>query len=139
PHPLPSELESSFSRCIGERLDTSVEEVAAAVEDGALDVHLLCVRGQELSDLRRLIALRALERLLELEPARGRDRTPLEVVHELRFDAAVRAEDDEARALGRAADLAAHALVAARASLWLRQDRHRYALLPTFRRTYSPS
>ena len=63
---------------------------------------------------------------------------PLRVVDELRDDAAVRARDDEARPLGRADDLAAHAAVAALARFADGQSRH-YARFPTFRRTYSPS
>ena len=60
------------------------------------------------------------------------------VVDELRLDAGVRAEDDQARALGGPADLAADALMAARAGLGLRENSH-HARLPTFRLTYSPS
>ena len=63
---------------------------------------------------------------------------PVEVVDELRLDAAVRAEDDQARPLGRAGDLAADAPVAALACLADGQRRHQ-ARFPTLRRTYSPA
>src|SRR5439155_17040434 len=97
---------------------------------------LLRVLREQLADLRRLSGLVALERL-DLHPGRGRDRLALHVVHELGGDALVRARHDETRPLGRPAHLAANAAMAALARLGLREDAH--ALLPTFRRTYSPS
>src|ERR671932_859827 len=121
---LPLEAQPSFARRFRERFHASVVEVAAAVEDDALDARLLRVRGEELAHLRGLLGLRALERALQVQPARGGQRAALEVVHELRLDPAVRAEDDEARLLGRAADLAADTPVAARAGLGLRQGAH---------------
>ena len=59
------------------------------------------------------------------------------VVDELREDAAVRAEDEQARTLGCAADLAADAPMAAKTRLACRELAH--ARFPTFRRTNSPS
>ena len=91
--------------------------------------------GDLLADLLRLGALVARE-ALEADPARAGERAAGRVVDELREDAPVRAEDDEARALGRAADLAADAPVAARAGLGLGEGRHQ-ARFPTLRRTYS--
>ena len=60
------------------------------------------------------------------------------VIHELGVDARVRAEDDEARTLGGAGDLAAHTPLAACPGL-TRGQLHPYALFPTLRRTCSPS
>ena len=71
--------------------------------------------------------------------AGGGERLALDVVHELRADAAVRAEHDEARPLGGAEDLVAHALVAAQRALRLTVNVAIYARFPTLRRTYSPS
>src|SRR5439155_75567 len=70
-------------------------------------------RGEELADLGRLLGLRALERLLQLLPARGGDRLARVVVDELGGDAQIRAEDGEARTLRGAAHLAANAAPAA--------------------------
>src|SRR5919201_1178342 len=55
-----SETESSLAGAVGQRLHASVVEVAAAVEDGALDARLLRVLRQQLADLGGLLALRAL-------------------------------------------------------------------------------
>src|SRR6476659_4161867 len=103
---LMSELESSLARGLGQRLDASVVQVAAPVEDAGVDSGLLRIGGQRLADRAGLIGLRPLERALR-EPARGGERPPGLVVDELREDASVRAEDDEARPLGRPGDLAA--------------------------------
>jgi hypothetical protein len=116
-----------------------VVEVAAAVENDGLDVGLLRRLGEQLAHLGRLLGLVALERLPELKPARGGERLPVEVVDELRRNPAVRAEDDEARALGCAGDLLPDALVAPPAELVLDERRGHQARLPTFLRTYSPS
>src|SRR6185436_7818653 len=88
-------------------------EIAATVEDDRLDTGLLSGCGEQLADLGRLLGLRALEGLFQLPVARGGNGLALGVVHELGRDAAVRAEHDEARSLGGAEDLVAHALVAA--------------------------
>src|SRR6185503_11614738 len=96
-----SKPQSSFARAVGERLDAAVVEIAAAVEDDRLDAGLLACGREQLADLGRLLGLRALERLLELPEAGGGKCLVLDVVHELGGDAAVRAEDDEARPLGR--------------------------------------
>jgi hypothetical protein len=61
----------------------------------------------------------------------------LHVVDQLGADALVRAEHGQARALGGALHLGAHAAAAAQPGLRLGLDRH--ARLPTFRATYSPS
>ena len=48
---LPSELQSSLACALGERLDASVVQVAAAVEHDGLDPGLLRGRGERLADL----------------------------------------------------------------------------------------
>src|SRR6266545_7681429 len=114
---LMSELESSLAGGVGERLHPAVVEVAAAIEHRGRDLGLLRARDEQLADLRGLRGLVALERLLQLQPARRGERAALPVVHELGGDAPVRAVDDETGPLGRAADLPANAPVAAVASL----------------------
>src|SRR5439155_20701336 len=122
------ELESSFACRLCQRLHASVVQVAGAVEDDRFDVRLLRVLGQQLADLGRLFRLVALERLLQIQPARSRQRLALDIVDELRLDSLVRAEDDEPRPLGRAVELAADAPVAARAGLGLGQNGHQAGL-----------
>jgi hypothetical protein len=56
--------------------------------------------------------------------AGGGQRAPREVVHELSLDAAIRAEDGEARPLHGAGDLTADTAVAALASLADGESRH---------------
>src|SRR4029079_9946628 len=92
--------------------------------------------GDRLADRACLIGLRAVDPL-HRDPARAGERLATRVVHELREDAAVRAEDHEARPLGAAGDLAAHAAMTALARLACGEAAH--ALFPTFRRTCSPS
>jgi len=74
-----------------------VVEVAAAIEHAGVDSGLLRRRCKRLSDCLRLRGLVALERLREREMRRRRERPARVVVDELRLDAAVGAEDDEAR------------------------------------------
>src|SRR3954471_14173998 len=120
----------------GQRLDAPVVLVAAAVEDGALDAGGLGPLGDEGPDARR--ALHRLEVAhAGLGPLRGGQGTARLVVDELGEQAAVGAADRQARALGGAGDLRAHAAATAKALLLLGLDGH--ALLPTFRATYSPS
>src|SRR5262249_35818359 len=136
---LRSKLESSLARALGERLDASVVQVAAPVEHDRLDPGALRSGGELLADLLRLTGLVALE-VFECRPAGARQRAARGVVDELREDAAVRAEYREARTLGRAADLAADAAVAAQAHVAGGANAGRtHARFPTFRRTYSPS
>src|SRR6266511_1824707 len=132
----PSKLEASFACRIGQRLDAAVVEIAAAVEDHRLDSGLLRVLGQELADAGRLGGLRALG-ALQVQPAGGREGLALEVVDELRLDATVGAEHDQAGTLGGAEDLGAYAAVATIACVADGERAH--ARFPTFRRTYSPS
>ena len=80
-----------------------------------------------------LAPLKLLGRLIQVAEASV---LPARVVDELRRDAAVGAEYDQARPLGRAGDLLAHAPVTADASFACSESAH--ARLPTFRRTCSP-
>src|SRR3954471_16692654 len=131
------ESQSSFARAVGECLDATVVQVAAAVEHDGFDSGLLRGCSEALADLGRLLGLVALERLRQVEPRRGGERAPRVVVDQLREDTAVRAKNEHARTVGRAADLPAHAAVAAEARFASRKGAH--ARFPTFRRTYSPS
>src|SRR5262249_42072975 len=99
-----------------------------------LDARLLRLGGQRLADGGGLLGLRALEGALP-EPARGRKCAACLVVDELGEDTPVRAEHDEARPLGRARHLAAHAPVTAETCL---ANGRAHALFPTFLRTCSP-
>src|SRR5207244_1001072 len=129
-----SKLQSPFARRIGQRLDASVEKVAAAVEHHALDLGRLRVLCQQLADLGRLGRLVAFERLLDLQPGRGRDRPAVRIVDELGDDPPIRAGDDEAWPTGRSRNLAAHAAMPAVSRFTNGESAH--ARLPTFRRTY---
>src|SRR5438067_1622038 len=111
---MPSELQASFARAVGERLDASVVEVTAAVEDDGVDTGLLRSGRDLLADFLRLRGLVALE-ALQAGPARARDRATGRVVDDLREDPAIRTEDDEARARRGSLHLAAHAAMPAQA------------------------
>src|SRR4029078_3129248 len=121
---VPSELQTSLARAFGERLHTAVEQVPGAVEHDSVDPGGPGVFREQLPALGRLRALVALERRLQRNPRRGRERPARESVDELRRDAAVRARHEEARALWAALHLAAHAAVAALARLEHGQARH---------------
>src|SRR5579884_1575861 len=118
------EAQTSLARAVGERLDPAVVQVAGTVEDDGVDAGRLRVLREQLADLGRLPGLVALERGLQRDPRGRRERLALEVVHELRRDAAVRAGDDEARALGGALHLATDAPVAALPGFEDAQTRH---------------
>src|SRR5262245_9989027 len=108
-----SELEPSFSRGIGERLDPTVEEIAAAIEYDLRNARVLCRLGKQLAASGRLLALRALHPLAaEREPAGRGQRLARLVVDQLGEAAPVRAEHDEARPFRRAGDALAHPPVA---------------------------
>src|SRR3954454_6272638 len=130
------DLQASFARRIGQRLDASVVEVAASVEDRGRDIRLPRLVGEQLADLRGLRGLVPFGGL-DLQPAGGHNRAAVGVVDELGDDASVRARDDEAGPVGRARDLAAYAAVAALTCFPNGQGGH-YARFPTLRRTYSP-
>src|SRR5712691_5308117 len=66
---LISELQTSLTRRVGERLDPAMVEVTGPVEDRGLDLALLRALGEELADLCRLRFLVPLE-ALQLQPAR---------------------------------------------------------------------
>src|SRR5262249_37180250 len=121
---------------VGERLDAAVVAVAAAIEHGGLHAGGLGPLGEAGPDpLGPLPAGKRLE--VRLGPRRRRQRVAAVVVDELGADAAVGAEHGDARALGAAAHLGAHAAVPALAMIALDGEAH--ARFPTFRATYSPS
>src|SRR5664280_518129 len=132
-----SKLESSFARRFCERLDTTVVEVTGAIKDAGLEPGLARARRQALANLSCLSGFVAFEGLGQARPGGGGKRTSALVVHELGRDAPVGAEDSQARPLGRAGDLAAHAPMAANACFTCSESAH--ARLPTFRRTCSPT
>src|ERR671917_2445008 len=92
------ETQAALAGAFGEGLDTAVVLVAAAVEDDGLDAGGLRALGQQLPGLGGL--LHRLERAqVGLRPVDGGQRAARIVVDELGEDAAVRAEDADARAL----------------------------------------
>src|SRR5207245_940977 len=109
----------------------------AAIEDHGFDAGLLGSCGEPLADFGSLLGLVALERGGQFLPRRSGERAAGIVVDELGEDALVRAEDEQARTLRGAADLAAHPAVATQASFT--SCRLAHARLPTFLRTCSPS
>src|SRR5215217_697210 len=132
----PSKPEPALARALGERTHTAVVPVAAAVEHAGLDARVLRPPGQHFAGALCLVhRIELLE--LGLRP-RDRHNGPCRVVvDELGKDAAVRAEHRQAGPLRAPANLRPHAAAPAEPALWLRPDAH--ALLPTFRRTCSPS
>src|SRR5262249_59308878 len=119
----PLELQTSFARAVGERLDTSVIQVAAPVEDDRLDADLLGRLGNGDADRAGLVGLVAAEPL-DRDPARAGERLAARVVDELREHAAVGTEDREPRPLRGSGDLAAHATMTALACLARRELAH---------------
>src|SRR5215204_1295361 len=133
----PSELQASLAGAPGDRGDAPVEAVAAPVEDAGLDARGLAALGEQLADTLGLLHRVELAELV-FGPGDAGNRTASVVVDQLGEDAAVRAVDGQARALGVAADLGAHATAAAQPLLWLRENSHQ-ALFPTLRATCSPA
>ena len=111
-----------LARALGERLDASVVQVAAAIEHAALDSGLLAASASALPTAAACSVFEPDILPSEVQPAEAS--VGGLVVDELREDAAVRAENDEARPLGRAGDLPADAAMAAHARLALREDAH---------------
>src|SRR4051794_873523 len=133
----PSRLEdqAALAGALGQGLHAAVILVAAAIEHGGIDPGFLGARGEQLARLARL--LHRLERLQRrLGPLHRGQRAPGVVVDELGEDPAVGAEHRDARALGAAVHLRAHAPAALEALDGWRDNGH--ARLPTFRATYSP-
>src|SRR5262245_59263099 len=112
----PSELESGRARRLGHRLDPTVIQVAAAVEDRAVEAFLLETLGDQGADLlgRLDVAVGLAARLPELERRRVRHRLADGVVDRLHVDVVQAAEDAEPRTHGVPGDTGAHPLVAAR-------------------------
>src|SRR5882672_9743488 len=132
----PSELQASLAGAFGERFDATVELVAAAIEDAALDTGGLGALGEQLP---RPLRLRGGGQLaqLRLGPVDRGQGAAGGVVDELGEDATVGPVDREARSHGAADDAGAHPAAAAQTALALGHDRHRYALFPTLRMTCS--
>src|SRR5215210_2926358 len=134
--PFRLEGEATLAGALGEGPHAAVVAVAAAVEDRGLDAGGLGALGEQLAG--PLGLLHAGQRLeIVLRPVDGGQRAPRRVVDDLREDAAIGAEDGDARTLGRAGDLGADAATAPEALGGAGGDGH--ARLPTLRATYSPS
>src|SRR5262249_41513030 len=132
----PSKLQPALAGPFGERLDAPVVLVAAAIEHSALDAGRLgALRQLGANPLGLLHRVKSAQRLLG--PVDGRDGAPAVVVDQLHGDAAVGAEHRDARTLGGAAHLGAHATATLEPTGW--GSFHGHARLPTFRATYSPS
>src|SRR5689334_3941277 len=128
--------QAAVAGALGEGLHTAVVLVAATVEDRAVDAGGLRALGEELAGLVGLLhRLEAAQ--VGLRPGDRRERAPGIVVDELGEDPAVGAEHRDARPLGGADDLGAHAAAALEAALGSGDEAH--ARLPTFLATYSPS
>src|ERR1700760_5157225 len=107
------ELQPSLAGCVGESLDATVIQVAAAIEDHLLHALLLRALRDELAHFLRgrhvaagLLALT----LLRDRRSRGDGRTG-RLVDDLRVDVVERAVDVQARTLGGAGHLRADTLV----------------------------
>src|SRR4051794_13797957 len=133
----PSEIQTPFAGALGDRRDTSVEAIAAAVEDAGLDPRSLAALGEQLTRSLRLLHRVELAELI-LGPGRGGERAAGVVVDQLGEDAAVGPIDGEPGTRRAAADARADAPPASQPLLWLRQNRHQ-ALFPTLRATCSPA
>src|SRR5207237_4052896 len=104
------ELQSGLARAVGERLHTAVIQGTAAIEDDRLDTFLLGAPPDQLTDLRRGLALFRLLGL-ELETRRGGERLSGVVVDDLRVHVRQRPVHRKPGARGAAAQLLADALV----------------------------
>ena len=90
-----------LARAIGERLDAAVVEVAAAVEDARSRRRPSSpAAASSLPTSAACSVFEPLKVFLSSPWPAAASVLPLDVVHELRGDAAVRAEDDETRPLG---------------------------------------
>src|SRR3954467_8502814 len=129
------EDQAALAGALGQGLHAAVILVTAAIEDRGVDPGVLRARREQLARLARLLhRLQRPQRVLG--PLHRGQRAPGTVVDELSEDPAVGAEHRDARPLGRALDLRAHAPAAPEALDGRRGDGH--ARLPTFRATYSP-
>jgi hypothetical protein len=127
-------LQSVLAGGVGQRLDSPVVQVAAAVEHDGCDPSLAAPLGDELADGGGRLGAGLPGQGLVLARG-GSERPPGHVVDELRRDAAVRAVHGEARPLGRAGHAAAHTPVAPEPGL---KTRLAHARFPTLRITCSP-
>src|SRR5262245_32014594 len=131
-----SELETPFAGAVGDRRDSAVVAVPAAVEDAARYPGAPGPLREQLPS-----ALRLLHRVevpqLGLRPGDSRQSAAGVVIDQLGEDAAIGAVDGEPRPISVAAHLGAHPPAATQPVLWLGQDGHQ-ALFPTLRATCSP-
>src|SRR6266566_2735188 len=135
------ELQPRFARRVGERLDSSVIQKTAAVEDNAAHAGGLRLGGDRLADLSRLGDAVALG--LDLDCRGGGQRPALAIVDELRVNMVEAAKNREPRPLRGPSDMDAHALMSLRTVLLaIVSLDHAVALaplpaLPALRRTFS--
>src|SRR5688572_26224282 len=94
---IPSEFEAGLARGFRQRLDPSVELVAAAVERDRLDAGLLRALGDAPADLGRRLHVAAVFPVFLLHRRRGGDHLRPARGYHLRIDVAVRAVDAEPR------------------------------------------
>src|SRR3984893_10915785 len=112
------ELESSFTRCICQRLDTAVIQIAAAVKNHFLYALFMRALGDRLAHILRRCDVATGPLAIALL-GKGRCRSQRYagvVVDQLRVDVVQRAVDVQPRPLGRAAHLLANARVHALAN-----------------------
>src|SRR4051812_20562547 len=116
------ELQARFARGISERHHAPMVDVAIAVEDDLVDALRLELLGDGGPDLLGALALLETGELRNnrlVQRRRGRDRLVRVVVDDLRVDMLGRAEDAQARPLGRARHLLADAVLPTLALLLL--------------------
>src|SRR5262245_23076263 len=111
-----SECEPGLARRVRERLDTSVIEITAAVEDNLGDALVLGQLGDAASDDAASIELGLIGAQKALNILRGagdgENRLPFRIVHDLRDDVLRAAPHGEARPLDGTGNLLQDALVA---------------------------
>lgn len=115
------EFETGLASGVGQRFDTSVIEVAVAVENNSVDTGSDSGLSDELTYLRGLSCLIALE-VLDVLRALSYKRPTLEIIDELDVNLLVAAENSHARALCSSADLAADARLDLIASCYFRES-----------------
>jgi hypothetical protein len=123
----PLELQSAFTRSIGQSLDAAVIRVPAAVENDLLQTLGDCPFGYQLPDAGRLLGLIQTIQLpaqLGIHGGRRRQSAPLIVVDHLGVDVLQTAKHIQARPVGRAVNIPPDALMALQASELTHYLRH---------------